>query len=79
MYVKLIKVGGLVLKKMVGVIIDVDDSAIRILIQNLQVLQLVNVGENVGTLVSFLKEALMLIKNCALLLADTTVLMNDTM
>ena len=79
MYVKLIKVGGLVLKKMVGVIIDVDDSAMRILIQNLQVLQLVNVGENVGTVVSFLKGALMLIKNCALLLADTTVLMNDTM
>ena len=59
---------------------DVDDSAIYALIQNLQVLRMKDAPkENVGTVVSFLKGALMLIQNCAMLLTDNIALMNNTM
>ena len=59
---------------------DVDDSAIRALIQNLQVLRMKEAPEeNVGTVVSFLKGVLVLIQNCATLLTGTIALMNNTM
>ena len=69
-----------VLKNMFGIIMDVDDSAIRALIQNLQVLRMKEAPEeNVGTVVSFLKGVLVLIQNCATLLTGTIALMNNTM
>ena len=76
-----LEVGGpLVLKKMLDIIMDVDGSAICALIQNLPVLRMKDVpGENVGTVVSSLKGAFMLIQNCTMLPIDIIRLMNDTM
>ena len=54
--------GPLVLKMMLDIIMDVDDSALRALTQSLQTLHLKDVpGENVFTAVSYLKGALLLL------------------
>ena len=76
-----IELGGpLVLKLMLDIIMDVDDSALRALTQSLQTLRLKDVpGENVCTAVSYLKGALLLLQNCSGLPTDTMGLLNDTM
>ena len=70
----------MVLKRMLDIIMDVDDSALRALTQSLQTLRLKDIpGENVCTAVSYLKGALMLLHNCTGLPTDTMGLLNDTM
>jgi len=59
---------------------DVDDSALRALTTSLQTLRLKDApGENVCTVVSYLKRALMLLKNSSELPTDTMGLLNDIM
>ena len=59
---------------------DVDDSALRSLTEALQTLRMKDVaGENVGTVVSYLKGALLLLQNCSGLPTDTMELINNTM
>ena len=71
--------GPLVLKLALDVFMDVDDSALRSLAQNLQNLWMKDVpGENVGAIVSYLKGALLLLANCNCLSTDTVRLLNDT-
>jgi len=51
---------------------DADDSSLHSITQRLQTLRLKDVpDENVGTLVSYLKGALMLLQNCSDLPIDT--------
>ena len=70
----------LVLKLMLNIIMDVNDSALRALTQILQTLCLKDLpGENVCTAVSYLKGALLLLKNTSVLPTDTMGLMNDIM
>ena len=72
--------GPLVLKLMLDIIMDVDDSALRALTQSLQTLGLKDVpGENVCTSVRYLKGALLLLQNFSGLPTDTMGLLNDTM
>ena len=77
--VSALEVGGLlVLKKILDINMDVDNCAVRALTQNVQVLPMKGVpGETVETVVSFLKGALMLIRNCATLPTDTIGLINN--
>ena len=77
----LLELGGpLILKLMLEIIMDVDDSALRTLTTSLQTLWLKDVsGESVCTVVSYLKEALMLLKNCSELTTDAMELLNDIM
>lgn len=68
------------MKKMLDIIMDVDDSAIRALIQNLQVLRMKNVPrENMGMVEKILKESLIFIQKCKVTLTDIIGLMNSTM
>ena len=72
--------GPLVLKLMLDIIIDIDDSALRALTQSLQTLRLKDIpGENVCTAVSYLKGALLLLQNCSGLPTNTMVLLNEIM
>ena len=59
---------------------DFDDSAIRSLTKALQNLQMKDVaGDNVGTMVSYLKGALLLLQNCGPIPTDVMGLLNDVM
>jgi len=70
--------GPLVLKLMLEIIMDVDDSDLRALTTNLQTLRLKDApGENICTAVSYLKGALMLLQNCSDLPTDTMGLLNN--
>ena len=72
--------GPLVLKMMLDIIMDVDDSALRTLTQSLQTLRLKDVpGENVCTPVSYLKVALLLLQNCSGIPTNAMGLLHDTM
>jgi len=72
--------GLLVLKLMLDIIMDVDDSALRKLAQSLQTLRKKDIqGKNVCTAVSYLKGALLLFSNTTGLLIDTIGLLNDIM
>jgi len=63
--------GPLSLKLILSFVMDVDEAALRSLIQNLQMLCMKDVaGENVGTIVSYLKRALVLLSNCKCLPTD---------
>ena len=67
---------------MIDIVINVDDSVLRSLNQNLQTLHLEDVpGENMGTIVSYLKWALLLLllDNVSGLPTNTMGLMNSTM
>ena len=63
--VSLLEAGGpLTLKLTLDIIMDVDDSELHALTENLQSLRMKDVaGENVETVVSYLKRALMLLSN----------------
>ena len=68
------------LKLMLDVVMDVEDSSLRSLVQSLQTLRMKDIeGENIATVVSYLKGALLLLKNCAELPTDTHGLLNDIM
>jgi hypothetical protein len=70
--------GPLVLYNMMNIIMDIDDSALRSLTENLQVLRLKDFpGENVETTVSYLKGALMLLSNCGKMPNDIIGLLKD--
>ena len=72
--------GPLVLKKMLSIVMNVDDAALRSLIESLQNLQMKDMlGEVVGTVVSYLKGALLLLQNCAAISTNTIGLLNDVM
>lgn len=72
--------GPLVLKNMLGIVMNVDDDALRSLIENLQSLRMKDFpGENVGTVVSYLKGVLLLLENCEAIPMDAMSLLNDVM
>ena len=72
--------GPLVLKKMLDIVMNVDDAALRSLTEGLQNLRMKDVpGENVGTVVSYLKGALLLLQNCGAIPTDAMGLLNDVM
>jgi len=70
-----------VLKKILDILMDVDDAGLRYLAQSLQDLRMKDVpGENVGTVVSYLnKGALLLLQNCSAVPTDTMDLLNNVM
>jgi len=72
--------GPLLLRRMLDIIIGVNNSALRALTQSLKTLRLKDVpGENVCTVVIYLKGALLILQNCSGLLTDTIGLLNNTM
>ena len=72
--------GPLVLKKTLDSIMDVDDSALRSLTEALHNFRMKDAtGENVGTVVSYLKGAMFLLKNCGANPTDVIGLLNDVM
>ena len=67
-----------VLKLILNVVMDVEDLSLHLLVQSLQTLRVKDIeGENVATFVSYLKVALLLLKNCADLPTDTHEILND--
>ena len=71
--------GPLALKWVLELVMDVDDTALSYLTQNLQSLRISGVpGENVGTIVSYLKGTLLLLSNCNSMPTDIMGLLNDT-
>ena len=66
---------------MLDIVMSVDDAALRSLTEGLQSLRMKDVpGENVGTVVSYLKGGgLLLLQNCGTIPTDTMVLLNDVM
>ena len=69
----------LVLKLVIDIIMDVDDSALREITQSFQTLCLKDVpGENICTAVSYLKGARLLLQNFSDLPTDTMGLLNNT-
>ena len=66
---------------MLGLIMDVDTAAPRLIDQSLHTLCLQDIpGEDFSTAASYLKGALLLIQNCCeVLLTDTLGLLNDIM
>ena len=70
----------LVLKIMLEIFMNVDDSALRFLTQNLQTIHLKDIpGENVSTIMSYLKGALLLLENFSSLPTYIMGLLNDMM
>lgn len=71
--------GPLVLKLALDTVMNIDDSALRSLTQNLQTLWMKDVpGENFGTIVSYLKGDLLLLSNYKKMPTDVMGLLNDT-
>ena len=65
---------------MLDIVMDVKDSTLPSLVQRLQSLWMKDIeGENVGTVVSYLKGALILLKNCTELPMDTHGILSDRM
>ena len=72
--------GPLILKLVLDIIMDVDDSTLRAITTLFQTLQLKDgPGKNVCTAVSYLKGALMLLQNCSEIPTNTIGLLNDIM
>ena len=68
------------LKKMLDIVMNVNDAALRSLTEGLQSMCMKDVpGENVGTVVSYLKGALLLLQNCGAIPTNTMGLLNDLM
>ena len=66
------------LKLILDIIIDLNDSAFRALIKNLQNLWMKDVtGENLETVVSYLKGALMLLSSCGKVPTDMLGILPD--
>ena len=67
-------------KKMIDIVMDVENSALRLLTESMQNLWMKDVaGENMGTVVNYLIGALVLLQNCAAIPTDTMGLLNDAM
>ena len=63
---------------MIIIVMDVDDSVLRLLMENLQTLWMKDVPrENVGTVVSYLKGALLLLYCFSTIPTDAMGLLND--
>ena len=63
---------------MLDIVMDVDNSTLQALTKSLQNLRMKDVvGENLGTIVIYLKGALMLLSNCGKSLTDTMGLLKD--
>ena len=61
-------------------VLIIDDGALCSLTQSFRTLQLNDVpGENVSTIVSYLKGKIMLLQNCTVLLTDLIGLLNNIM
>ena len=72
--------GPLVLKKTLDIVMDVDDPALRSLTEAFQTLRMKDMdGENVGTVVSYIKGALLLLQNCGAIPTDVMGFLNDVM
>ena len=72
--------GPLVLKKILEIVMDYDDLALHSLIEALQSLRMKDVpGENVGTVVSYLKGELLLLQNFSAIPTNIMGLLNDVM
>ena len=57
--------------KILDIVMNVDDTALRLLTEGLQNLRMRDVpGENVGTVVSYLKGPLALLQNCTAIPTD---------
>ena len=68
------------LKKMLDIVMNVDNAALHSLTEGLQNLRMKDAsGENVGTVVKYLKGALLLLNNCAAIPTNTMGLLNDVM
>ena len=53
---------------MLDIVMNVDDAVLQSLVQSIQFLRMKEIaGENVGTVVSYLKGAVMLLQNCTVL------------
>ena len=78
--ISLLESGGpLVLKLMSYIVMDLDNSGIRALAENLQILQMKDIpGKNFGTVVSYLKGVLFLLANCGKLPTDSMGILRDT-
>ena len=67
-----------VLKLILNVVMDVEDSLPHLLVQSLQTLRVKDIeGGNVETFISYFKVALLLLKKCTDLPTDTHELLND--
>ncbi len=74
------EVQPLVLKKMLDIVMNVDNAALCSLTEGLQKLRIKDVpGGKVGTMVSYLKGALLLLQNCAAIPTETMGLLNNVM
>ena len=75
----LLEVGGpFVLKIMFDIIMYVDNSALRFLMENLQNIWMKDIsGENIGTTVSYMKGELLLLQNCNKVPIETIGLLRD--
>ena len=72
--------GALALKKILNIVMNINDAALRSLIESLHNLRMKDVpGENVGTVVSYLKVTLILLQNYLAIPTDTIGLLNDVM
>lgn len=72
--------GPLVFKKILDIVMDVDDSVLRSLTEALQNLRIKDVpGDNVGTVASYLKGVLLLLHNSSTIPTDVMGLLNDVM
>ena len=72
--------GPLVLKKMLDIVMNDNDAALPSLMEGLQNLRMKDVpGENIGTVVSYLKGTLLLLQNCAAILTDVMGILNNMM
>ena len=60
------------------VVMGIDNSALHSLAEGIQKIRLKDIsGENINTIVSYLKGSLLLLKNCSELSTDTIGLLND--
>ena len=72
--------GLLVLKIMLDIVTKNDDAALQSLVQSIQSLRMKDIaGENIGTVVSYLKGVVMLLQNCTVLPTDLAGLLNNIM
>ena len=70
----------LILKLMINTVMNIEDSVLRSLTQNLQTICLKDIpGENAGAIASYLKGDLLLLENFSGLPTDTMGLLNGTM
>lgn len=68
------------LKKALNIVMDVNDAALCSLAERLHNLRMKGTpGENVRTVVSYLKGALLILQNCSVIPTDTMGLLNDVM